>query len=86
LVENNYIEVSYLISNGKEGNGFSSFNFSGILVDGNGATIAENISLITTNLSSSSGSEIESVNSIRNFAPRAYASQNRAVTASDYET
>ena len=86
LVENNYIEVSYLISNGKEGNGFSSFNFSGILVDGNGTTIAENISLITTNLSSSSGSEIESVNSIRNFAPRAYASQNRAVTASDYET
>lgn len=86
LVENNYIEVSYLISNGKEGNGFSSFNFSGILVDGNGSSIAENVSLITTNLSSSSGSEIESVNSIRNFAPRAYASQNRAVTASDYET
>lgn len=86
LVENNYIEVSYLISNGKEGNGFSSFNFSGILVDGNGSLITENISLITTNLSSSSGSEIESVNSIRNFAPRAYASQNRAVTASDYET
>ena len=86
LDENNYIEVSYLISNGKEGNGFSSFNFSGILVDGNGASIVENVSLITTNLSSSGGSEIESINSIRNFAPRAYASQNRAVTASDYET
>ena len=86
LVENNYIEVSYLISSGKEGNGFSSFNFSGILVDGNGTPISENISLITTNLSSSGGSEIESINSIRNFAPRAYASQNRAVTASDYET
>jgi hypothetical protein len=86
LVENNYIEVSYLISNGKEGNGFSSFNFSGILVDDTGASIVENISLITTNLSSSGGSEIESINSIRNFAPRAYASQNRAVTASDYET
>jgi len=86
LDENNYIEVSYLISNGKEGNGFSSFNFSGILVDGRGVSISDNVSLITTNLSSSGGSEIESINSIRNFAPRAYASQNRAVTASDYET
>lgn len=86
LVENNYLEVSYLISNGKEGNGFSSFNFSGILVDNNGTSVTGSVSLLTTNLSSSSGSEIESVNSIRNFAPRAYASQNRAVTASDYET
>jgi len=86
LVENNYIEVSYLISNGKEGNGYSSFSFSGILVDDTGASIVENVSLVTTNLSSSGGSEIESINSIRNFAPRAYASQNRAVTASDYET
>lgn len=86
LVENNYLEVSYLISNGKEGNGFSSFNFSGILVDNNGTPVTGSISLVTTNLSSSGGSDIESVNSIRNFAPRAYASQNRAVTASDYET
>jgi len=86
LVENNYIEVSYLISNGQEGNGFSSFNFSGILVDNNGTSITGSVSLLTTNLGSSGGSEIESINSIRNFAPRAYASQNRAVTASDYET
>jgi len=86
LVENNYIDVSYLISNGTEGNGFSSFNFAGILVDGNNSPVNGTVSLITTNLSSSGGSEIESVNSIRNFAPRSYASQNRAVTASDYET
>jgi len=86
LRENNYIDVSYLISNGKNGNGFSSFNFSGILVDGNGISVNGQVSLITTNLASSGGSEIESINSIRNFAPRAYAAQNRAVTASDYET
>ena len=41
--------------------------------------------LITTNSSSQGGSEIESVSSIKNFAPRLYASQNRAVTSSDYE-
>jgi hypothetical protein len=86
LTENNYIDVSYLISNGREGNGFSSFNFSGVLVDNNGTFVTGSVSLLTTNLTSSGGSDIESVNSIRNFAPRAYASQNRAVTASDYET
>ena len=86
LVENNYIETSYLVSSGPQGNGFSSFNFSGILVDDNGASVNGTISLITTNISSTGGSEIESINSIRNFAPRAYASQNRAVTSSDYET
>ena len=86
LAENNYIQVSYLISSGLDGNGFSSFNFSGILVNEDGAPVNETVSLITTNLPSSGGAAIESVNSIRNFAPRAYAAQNRAVTASDYET
>jgi len=90
LEENNYIQISYLISNGSLGNGLSSFSFSGILVDGNGASLTSTqsgtVSLITVNSSSSGGSEIESINSIRNFAPRAYSSQNRAVTASDYET
>ena len=38
------------------------------------------------NATSSGGAEIESINSIRTFAPRLYSSQNRAVTASDYET
>jgi hypothetical protein len=86
LQENNYIEASYLISNGSSGNGFSSFNFTGILIDDNGSTLSGNVSLITTNIISTGGSEIESINSVRNFAPRLYASQNRAVTASDYET
>lgn len=86
LNENNYIEVSYLVTKGGISNGYSSFTFSGTLVDGNGATVNGTISLITTNVASFGGSEIESINSIRNFAPRAYASQNRAVTASDYET
>jgi len=86
VLQSNYIEVSHLISNGSSGNGFSSFNFSGILVDDNNSPITGSISLITTNISSSGGSEIESINSIRNFAPRLYSSQNRAVTASDYET
>jgi hypothetical protein len=86
LKENNYIEVSYLVSNGSEGNNFSSFGFSGVLVDQKNNSFSKSISLITTNISSNGGAEIESVNSIRNFAPRLYSSQNRAVTASDYES
>lgn len=86
LTENNYIDLSYLICNGSSANGCSLFNFVGILIDNKQRTVNQNVSLITTNNSSSSGSEIESINSIRNFAPRSYSSQNRAVTASDYET
>ena len=85
LASNNYIDVSYLICNGSSANGCFSFNFNGILIDDKQRAVNQNISLITTNNTSSSGSEIESINSIRNFAPRSYSSQNRAVTASDYE-
>jgi hypothetical protein len=85
LENNNYIEVSYLISNGNNANGISEFNFSGILIDNQNRSLSGTPSLITTNIFSTGGSEIESINSIRNFAPRIYSTQNRAVTASDYE-
>ena len=82
----NYIEVSYNITNGEFGNGISSFNFNGRILDNNGRVVSSGISLITTVSSSQNGREIESVESIKKYAPRKYASQNRAVTSSDYET
>ena len=82
----NYIEVSYNITNGESANGISSFNFSGRIVDNNNRVVTTGISLITTNSPSQNGREIESVESIRKYAPRKYSSQNRAVTATDYET
>jgi hypothetical protein len=82
----NYIEVFYNVTNGESGNGISSFNFSGRILDNNGRVVTTGISLITTNSPSQSGREIESVESIRKYAPRKYSSQNRAVTATDYET
>jgi hypothetical protein len=82
----NYIEVSYNITNGESGNGVSSFSFSGRILDNNGRVVTTGISLITTNSPSQNGREIESVESIKKYAPRKYASQNRAVTATDYET
>lgn len=86
LEDKNYVEVSYIITNGEVANGVGSFKFSGRLFNDKNESITEGISLITTNSESQGGSEIESISSIRNFAPRFYASQNRAVTASDYET
>ena len=89
LEEGNYITVNYLTSNGDAGNGMSNFSFSGRLTytrDGNDYVIASGISLLTTEFSSRGGSSIESVDSVKKYAPRIYASQNRAVTADDYET
>jgi len=82
----NYIEVSYNVTNGELGNGVSSFAFSGRIVDNLGRVVTTGISLLTSNSPSQNGREIESVESIKKYAPRKYASQNRAVTATDYET
>jgi len=82
----NYIEASYIVTSGESANGLSSFTFNGRLLDNNGISVTNGISLITTNIASEGGKEIESVDSIKNYAPRIYASQNRAVTAADYET
>jgi len=86
LDNQNYIEVSYVTSSGKDANGVSSFNFSGRIVDNNNRVITTGISLITTNTEARGGENIESIDSIKKYAPRIYASQNRAVTATDYET
>ena len=89
LEEGNYITVRYLVTNGDAGNGLSNFAFNGRLTyvrDGQEYTISSGISLLTTEFSSRGGSSIESVDSIKKYAPRIYASQNRAVTADDYET
>jgi len=47
--------------------------------------VTTGISLLTTGIIASGGETIESVESVRKFAPRIYASQNRAITANDYE-
>jgi len=83
--EPNVIQVNYIITNGEDGNNLSSFSFSGSLVDNNGSAVTNGISVVTTGQSSYGGKAIESVNSVKKYATQIYASQNRAVTASDYE-
>tara|TARA_B100000965_G_scaffold84934_1_gene68440 strand:- start:3149 stop:5218 length:2070 start_codon:yes stop_codon:yes gene_type:complete len=81
----NYIDVSYITTNGSDGNGISSFSFNGRVVDNNNNLVSTGISVITTVNASLGGKEIESVESVKRFAPKIYSTFNRAVTASDYE-
>ena len=85
LEEPNIVEVGYITSSGEAGNGISQFTFAGQLVDNNNTSITTGISLINTDQTSFGGSAIESVESVKKNAPQIYASQNRAVTAADYE-
>ena len=86
LENESIIEVSYLISRGQDSNGVFDFSFSGRIIDNNQNQITSGISLINADFSARGGREIESISSIKNYAPRLYSSQYRAVTASDYES
>ena len=89
LEDGNFITINYITSSGDSANGLSSFNFAGRIQYTRNAqsyTISSGISLMTTGLSASGGEVIESVESVRKFAPRIYSSQNRAVTSNDYES
>ena len=86
LENGNVIDVSYIVTDGKDGNGASNFTFAGRFKDDTGKTeVPTNSITITTSQNAINGAEIESVNSIKYFAPRIYSSQYRAVTARDYE-
>ena len=89
LEEGNYITANYIVSNGDSANGISSFNFAGRLTytrNGIQYNVTSGVSLVTPGIISSGGENIETVESIKKFAPRIYATQNRALTSNDYET
>lgn len=86
LKNDNFIMVSYVTTNGSIANGVREFTFAGRLADNNGSPITVDEPLLTTIEVAGYGADIESIASIKKLAPRVYASQNRAVTASDYES
>tara|TARA_B100000287_G_scaffold158728_1_gene149706 strand:- start:7676 stop:9712 length:2037 start_codon:yes stop_codon:yes gene_type:complete len=81
----NFIEVSYITTHGDVANNISSFSFNGRIVDNNNNLVSTGISVITTINDSIGGKAIESVDSIKRYAPKIYSTYNRAVTAADYE-
>ena len=75
----NVITVEYLVTHGDVCNSANVFTFAGTLPSG--STV-----YVTTTQSAVGGAQAEDTENIRLIAPRAYATQNRAVTAEDYET
>lgn len=86
LENGNVVEVSYIVCNEDETNGFQNFVFTGRLVDGNGSTVSNGGISLTVDQPAIGGSKLESIKSIKNYASRYLSTQNRAVTTTDYET
>ena len=79
LDDGNIIILEYIVTNKADSNGASKFSLSGN-IDGNTDVT------ITTDSVSQGGAEAETNDSIKFNAPLQYAAQDRAVTATDYET
>ena len=72
-------------SNAAHRSRFVLWESSRALQDDSDRSVETGISLITVTESSHSGASIETVESIKKYGTRIYASRNRAVTSSDYE-
>jgi len=79
------IEISYITTAGPETNGVKTFVFSGVLENPDGVSPTSFDVTINSTIASSGGEEMESISKIRFNAPKSYGTQNRAVTASDYD-
>ena len=86
LENGSVVTATYIVTDGKDGNGPSNFSFQGTFSkdDGTFFTPTDSVS-ITTITNASNGAEVEDVSSIKYFAPRLYSAQHRAVTSRDYE-
>ena len=79
------IQVSYLTTAGSASNGVKTFVFSGVLENPAG-TSPNAVSVVINSVTPSAGGEdLESTRSIKKNAPKAYGTQDRAVTAQDYD-
>ena len=75
------IEVEYLTTTGINSNGATSFVYISALPTGTSSILT-----IATVSAATGGNSKEDIDSIRFNAPNSFVSQNRAVTADDYET
>ena len=81
------INVSYIVTDGTEGNGPAVFTYAGSTVSSSNQISLPTVTpTITTTSAAANGGNIESIDSIKYFAPRLYSSQYRAVTTRDYES
>jgi hypothetical protein len=85
LEAGNYIEVSYLVTNGPVTNGVKNFRFNGVLSDSDNIQYTTTVSVTNVIEPSDGGADIESINEIKFIAPKYFSTQDRAVTASDFK-
>jgi hypothetical protein len=80
------ITANYIVTDGEDGNGPSTFSFAGSVETSLGATTSPiNSVSISIVEGARNGGNIESVQSIKYYSPRLYGAQYRAVTPRDYE-
>jgi len=85
LQSGNVITASYIKTNGTDGNGVADFRFAGTILDENDAFVNNFYATLSPQVPSENGDDIESIESVKYYAPRLYSTQHRAVTASDYQ-
>ena len=94
IANNGVITVNYITTDGKDGNGAKDFSFAGTITDTSRDQNVLQIKRIfginsdtgiISRSPSRNGGDIESLESIKTYAPKLYSSQNRAVTSNDYE-
>ena len=88
LQDGNIVRAKFIITSGADANGIKSFSYAGRLTytrNGVELNVTSGIGLLFTPAQSSGGEDIESIDSVRKYAPQIYATQNRALSANDYE-
>lgn len=81
LTQGNIVYLDYIVSTGVSSNGIKSFTLASTVGGISDLTFTPDLGT-----SAAGGQDRESIESIKFAAPKAYAAQNRAVTAEDYES
>ena len=84
LIDNEFIVLTYIATDGPSANGATKFNFIGRAVDNTNRPILPSSMSLATIDGSQAGEDRESALSVKFRAPRAFSTQNRAVTENDY--
>ncbi len=85
LIDGEYIRLEYVQTDGVSANGSKSFSFIGNIMDSDGRVLPTSGMKLTVLEAAQQGEDRETGLSVKFRAPRAYATQNRAVTENDYE-
>ena len=79
IEDGNIVILKYVVTNKTAANGASSFSLSGNIGGFSNVTI-------TVNSNAANGANAQSNESVKFYAPKSYAAQDRAVTVEDYKT